>query len=340
MNSFTVTQPTTYVLTLKGGNIKIDPEKVLVNLSEIIDAHRNWKDLVSAKINEWAGNAMTLISTDGLATPESLLQKVQSDINVLFNEILVSSTLRRMPLTEPLLMDEKYTWEKRELQEFCTTFPITPWGKPLADIVIKPHAFALAMLKWARELPFEPVADANQPMPPFSNQTMIQPHTQTQAQSIVPINPKTGGVDLKAANQLLRFYIQAGQIAQGELHSYNLCNVIKKATQDAKTSRAEIEEFVRLAEARAKRKAEQQKAEVLGCIDDMKKSHDSKVDIMKSRIEDAQTETRATFEKLTYSEQQCALHAARIDALSAAYAAKCQEVADMQKDRGGGCTLF
>src|SRR5690349_16213098 len=113
--------PTHLVCRLKNGSsfMPSNPKKIIDNLLDIFEKYSKWDDLVSLKIKEWGEKIFTIDSKFDFNDPNSLLKKIESDINELFIKVLRSALLN--PLIEEPLLDEnkKYTWEKKEIQLYC-----------------------------------------------------------------------------------------------------------------------------------------------------------------------------------------------------------------------------
>jgi hypothetical protein len=331
-------EPKRYFLRLKKQNIQVDCTKIIEDLSIILNKYLTWNDLLSEDIKRWADNAL---DASEIENPQAAMRKVESDINDLFIKILVSSNLR-IPLKEPIL-DGLWTWEKGELAEYCTKFRNSPLeGFPLNFPAMRPHRFCMEIMAWAKSLPIE-LFEAQ------TNRALVLSGAQGSAatRTIVPIQidgRSNAEIELELDRQLT-IYFECAKMADERLQVHRLCRPIKQATKEAKLSREEIEEYVRLEVARAARHAEQQKEEFIAQLNVVVDRNRSVVNILNSRIEDHQQEIRLAFEKLSYSEQRNALQAARIDRLNELYNQALGEIQNLRSQiptggGGGGCTLF
>ncbi len=198
---------------------------------------------------------------------------------------------------------------------------------------MKPHTFALEMLKWAENLPIKIPRKA----------PLLLSSIKASSDALVVTEPSTNEINVKEAKKLQKIYIECGVMANRQFCDFKKCESVKQATEKVKMSTAEIEEFVRLEVEKAKRRAERQKEEVSASIDQMNKSQAGKVEILNSRIEDKENDIKVAFQKLTYVEQRAALQEARADHLAALYTQKCHEVAALHNQvnnmDSGGCII-
>jgi len=319
-------KPIVYRLQLNNPKKETNPEKIIGDLMIIFDNYKGWNDLVSLKIKEWGERVFTISPDIDITDPESLLNKVESDVNQLYNKVLISSFFS--PLTDPLL-DGKYTWERNELEVYCKKYAnfgcfspidgkkieIQKIGEDYKFPKMKEHLFAIDIIKWANNTPFQPTEVA--PFKILTIQNNVIPKEEQNA--IVKFVPVETIIDPNKALGQLQVYKQVGKITRDQYYNYESVAIIKKATEELKLSTAEIEEYVRLSIERAKRHAENQKEEVLEALSQMKASHQGSVDILNARLDDHKHEIKITFQKLTYSEQKCLLHEARIEQLTYLY---------------------
>jgi hypothetical protein len=106
-------------------------------------------------------------------------------------------------------------------------------------------------------------------------------------------------------------------------------------------SAEKVQEYVALHVANERRRAAQQKEEILGCIKEMDESHTRTIKVVEQRL-DAEKERKAyAFQQLELSEQKTQLQRERIEYLNARYQEKCREVEHLRNQvDDGGCTIL
>lgn len=317
----------TYRLVLKNPEMPVDYKSILKNLGTILHTYFTWDDLISEKIKEWAERALKIDLTDLHGEKaEQLWNKVESDASLLFHKVLMSSMGR--PLKAPIL-DGMHTWDRDELIEYCTTykFAYSPFnGVPINVSAMKIHTFAMEILAWAGQLPF----DVDIPLT-----------KKTDSQSLIIIEKTTGVPSREESLRKKNESQQLAMMAEQELHDFSIARNMKNATAESKVSRAAMEEYVQLEVERAARHAEAKASEVREAMKISNALNDAKVKNLNTNLQEQERQIRTAYEKLSEVEKQNALNQARIDHLSALYAQKQQEIAAMHRGGGGGfCTIF
>lgn len=316
-----------YRLILKNPEIPVDYKSILKNLGTILSTYFTWDDLVSEKIKEWAESALKVDLTDlNGEKAEKLWKKVESDASLLFHKVLISSMGR--PLKVPIL-DEKHTWDKDELIEYCNTykFAFSPFnGFRINVSAMKIHAFAMEILTWVGQLPFD---------------VDVPPTHKNFSQSLIVIEGETGVPSREESERKKNESLKLAGIAEQQLHDFSIARNMKNATAQSKVSREEMEEYVQLEVERAAHNAEAKANEVREEIKISNELNDAKVKKISTNLQENEKQLREAYGKLSEAEKQNALNQARIDHLSALYTQKQQEIAAMRNQGGGGfCTIF
>jgi hypothetical protein len=385
MNISTTTTTTTmtlaaviphYKIRLKGEVQELDPKQKLEELSEILTTFQEWEDLLSCEIMLWSEKALSIdIHNEETTTPQALLIKFEKDIDTLFREVLVSSGLKT-PLTDPLLEGEvqsvgglrkwvgMWTWERAEVIDYCQKYasPISPFNftTEININAMMPHDFAIAMLQWAKGLPFTPgssllcdqiagIEGPHNQIIPLNLQSLIPTHGQeivplgrpTHTQMIVPLTGDDAQRHAKIAKKELKTHIACGQMANERRHTLQLCGTLAKGRKDFKMSADKVREYAVLHVANERRRAAQQKEEILGCIKEMDESHTRTIKIADQRLDAQIQRTEYAFQQLELSEQKAELQRVRIEHLNASFQEKCREVQQLRSQSGGGgCTIL
>ncbi len=336
-------------------------EEMLTELATIFTKYRSWNDFTSKKIREWGGKIFANINEDDLKDPENHFKRMETNIYDLFNKILISPFMN--PYKEPIL-DGNYTWEKSELINFYAKFVNTtgpklysPFGKEIKVQMredgihfpsMKIHEFALEMIKWANNLPVEPVIvnpqlpsiHHNVPLPHLLPEDMRNTdlvNVDNNINNFRVINPEE-----KLMGQLQNYQASA-RLVMNQFAMLQMTEAITMFAVQLKTSREEIEEYTRLSILRSTADAKRQKEEVERSISQANESRAEEVKVFEARIEDHKIHIQNQYETLSYQEQQLALKSARINHLAELYRQeqlKVNHMANSDRGSGGGCTLI
>jgi hypothetical protein len=280
----TTSTPPHLVATLSGNkNVPqtFNCEQAINDVTDILWDYKDWTDPLSKSLSQWGVDVLKLKSV----TDEGLLNTALTMIEYLQKNILVNplDCVNHSPLSDPVL-ERQWTWEKSWFKQWplIDDTGLSPFDKqPMG--AVKPHTFALEMLKWLGGLPLNtPKTLATSSPTPNNSSPLI-----VQAGLISPVNKSLFTFLLNKAAQNYAVIASVRDVRQDIVKTSKLAEKLTEQTK--KQCEQEREKLQEDMKAHEKRLAER--------LEHIDLNHESTVNVLKSDIKQGKHKLEVLAEK-------------------------------------------
>jgi hypothetical protein len=320
----TTTTPSHLVATLSQANA-FDCQTAVDAVEDIVWNHKDWQDPLSKSLIQWGADLLKLNSTN----EGELLTATVTMVDHLRKNILANPLdfAKHSLLVDPVL-ERHWTWEKSwfELWPFVDGTGLSPFDKkPMG--AIKPHTFALKMLKWLGGLP------------PSTPQTLVTSNSPTpltiQANSIHQLDPVNKSLLTFLLNKAAQTYATIANVKEVRQDMVKTSELAAKLTEQTKKRCEQEREQLQKEMAAHEKRLEKR-------IEHVELNHDSTVNVLKSTI--SQGNHKLEMLAKDHAAIQVELNNSKAQNRSMGQTiANLQAQVNSQNNRGGGgnsCTLF
>ncbi len=306
-----VVQPEPKVLRLL---LKVKDRKVQLLTREVLDValdklamiahfYRDWDDDLSRQLSDWV---FEVIDLDGYSEEidEEFVNVMEEKIKVLRTEILINS-IDRAPLVNPILVDQSI-WENWMWNDFSAIIPQP--GR-----VVKLHSFALRIIEWKNDLPFEELNPTLQLTDPvFVPLVAVLPNNTRPFldQAIFEANNSP-------SSQLLKIMTYTNCMCQANIiaKEQRLRREIVAATEACRALWMKATESISLLKDVIQKDADLHCRKLKQVLEEIESTHEDEVQVLSGMITQQKARLDETRTRLKATEQRCALQEGEIRTL-------------------------
>lgn len=300
-------------------------------LREILLKFEKSTDWLSLELLQWGAK---VIDADLDMDDNSDSVDLQSRIHELMNNILVNP-LEQNPLESPVIDRDGWTWESRMLEDYMKKSNLSPFDAK--KIQPKPHAFAKAMLVWAKiksPAEFDAIAKMETERKESGSSILYYRLSDSEKLSLY-MDLAEGAIWRREESERRKLFKEGGALVIEEG---------KKLEKDSKTME---EQTNKMAEDRNKA-LEESTAEKERIFNSTVADLDSRIDDANQRLQSANTQLASAHARIANAESTIASQIARINHQDAQLQQQSSQLSDInnqfnqlrsRKSDGGGCVV-